>query len=40
MSVEAFKFYASLFKRGDETDRYLTVGEFIAFVKSFQKGER
>lgn len=37
MSVEAFKFYASLFKRGDETDRYLTVGEFIAFVKSFQK---
>lgn len=40
MSIKEFKFYASLFKRGDETDRYLTVGEFIAFVKSFQKGER
>ena len=40
MSVEAFKFYAALFKRGNETDKHLTVGEFIAFVKSFQKGER
>ncbi len=40
MSIKEFKFYASLFKRGNETDRYLTVGEFIAFVKSFQKGER
>ena len=40
MSVEAFKFYAALFKKGNETDRYLTVGEFVAFIKSFQKGER
>lgn len=39
MSMQKFKFYASLFKRGDETDRYLTVGEFIAFVKSF-RGQR
>lgn len=39
MSINEFKFYASLFKRGDETDRYLTVGEFIAFVKSF-RGQR
>lgn len=39
MSIKEFKFYTALFKRGDETDRYLTVGEFIAFVKSFQKGE-
>lgn len=35
--MQAFKFYASLFKRDNETDRYLTVGEFIAFVKSFKK---
>ena len=40
MSINEFKFYASLFKRGDETDKHLTVGEFIAFVKSFKKGER
>ena len=40
MSMQTFKFYASLFKRGNETDKHLTVGEFIAFVKSFQKGER
>lgn len=37
MSIKEFKFYASLFKRGDETDKHLTVGDFIAFVKSFQK---
>nr|DAX63751.1 MAG TPA: hypothetical protein [Caudoviricetes sp.] len=39
MSVGAFKFYASLFKRGNEADKHLTVGEFIAFVKSF-RGQR
>lgn len=39
MSINEFKFYASLFKRGDETDGHLTVGEFIAFVKSF-RGQR
>lgn len=39
MSMQTFKFYASLFKRGDETDGHLTVGEFVAFVKSF-RGQR
>nr|DAK15049.1 MAG TPA: hypothetical protein [Caudoviricetes sp.] len=39
MSMQTFKFYASLFKRGDETDRHLTVGDFVAFVKSF-RGQR
>ena len=37
MSIVEFQFYVSLFKRGNETDKYLTVGDFIAFVKSFQK---
>ena len=39
MSIKAFKFYAFLFKRGNETDKYLTVGDFVAFVKSF-RGQR
>ena len=39
MSMQTFKFYAFLFKRGDETDKHLTVGDFVAFVKSF-RGQR
>ena len=38
MSMKTFKLYASLFKRDNETDKHLTVGDFIAFVKSFKKG--
>lgn len=37
--MQTFKFYAFLFKRGDETDKHLTVGDFVAFVKSF-RGQR
>lgn len=39
MSMQTFKFYAFLFKRGNETDTHLTVGDFVAFVKSF-RGQR
>ncbi len=39
MSMQTFKFYASLFKRDNETDKHLTVGDFVAFVKSF-RGQR
>ena len=37
--MQTFKFYASLFKRDNETDKHLTVGDFVAFVKSF-RGQR
>ncbi|EKU10091.1 hypothetical protein CSUNSWCD_1455 [Campylobacter showae CSUNSWCD] len=39
MSIKEFKFYAFLFKRGNETDKHLTAGDFVAFVKSF-RGQR
>ena len=39
MSIKEFNFYASLFKRGNEIDKHLTVGDFVAFIKSF-RGQR
>ena len=36
MSIKDFKFYLSLMR----VDRYTTIGDFIAFVKSYKKDMR